>query len=67
MLLDTGFNTALSGTRPVQALLPERRVQAGAPGPGEPIEEALAAVGVDIDEIHAVGMSATCTTTTPAG
>ena len=27
------------------------------PGPGEPIEEALADIGVDVDEIHLVALS----------
>jgi glyoxylase-like metal-dependent hydrolase (beta-lactamase superfamily II) len=58
LLLDTGFNTALirdpwlarrffndPGYRPIL------------PGPGEPIEEALEAAGIPLDEIGAVGVS----------
>ncbi|HEY1967233.1 MAG TPA: N-acyl homoserine lactonase family protein [Pseudonocardia sp.] len=58
LLLDTGFNTAL-----IRDLALRRRYhgrpgyRAVLPGPGEPIEEALDAVGIDIDDIHAVGLS----------
>ncbi|MDT7669299.1 MAG: N-acyl homoserine lactone hydrolase [Pseudonocardiales bacterium] len=58
LLLDTGFNTAL-----IRDLALRRRYhgregyRAVLPGPGEPIEEALDAVGIDIGEIYAVGLS----------
>jgi glyoxylase-like metal-dependent hydrolase (beta-lactamase superfamily II) len=59
MLVDTGFNTALirdaalarrfHGEHPV--------VRSVLPGPGEPIEEALDAVGIDVRDITAVALS----------
>ena len=58
LLLDTGFNTALINDPALRrrffgdpAYLPVL------PGPGEPLEEALARVGIDMDRIYAVGMS----------
>jgi glyoxylase-like metal-dependent hydrolase (beta-lactamase superfamily II) len=58
LLLDTGFNTALitdpalrrryHGSPTIQPVLP---------GPGEPLAEALAGVGVDLADIHAVAVS----------
>jgi N-acyl homoserine lactone hydrolase len=58
LLLDTGFNTALitdpalrrryHGSPVIQPVLP---------GPGEPIEEALADAGIELDDIHAVAVS----------
>jgi N-acyl homoserine lactone hydrolase len=58
LLLDTGFNTALirdaalrrrfHGSPAYRAILP---------GPGEPLEEALADAGIETSEVHAVGLS----------
>jgi N-acyl homoserine lactone hydrolase len=58
LLLDTGFNTALI-TDPAlrQRFHGDPLVQPVLPGPGEPVEEALAAVGVDLADVHAVAMS----------
>ena len=39
------------------ALLPGSGVPPGAAGPGEPLEEALAAAGIDLADIHAVAVS----------
>ena len=58
LLLDTGFNTALlndAGLR--RRFHGNRRSRAILPGPGEPLDEALAAAGIDIADIHAVGLS----------
>jgi N-acyl homoserine lactone hydrolase len=58
VLLDTGFNTAL-----IRDPYLRRRYHPSVeylpilPGEGEPIEEALADVGVDIDDIHLVALS----------
>jgi N-acyl homoserine lactone hydrolase len=58
LLLDTGFNAAL-----IRDPAMCRRFYAGVgylpelPGPGEPLEETLDKVGVDLDEIYAVGVS----------
>ena len=59
LLVDTGFNTALlrdpalarrfHGDHPV--------VRSVLPGPGEPIEEALDAVGIDVRDVAAVAVS----------
>jgi N-acyl homoserine lactone hydrolase len=58
LLLDTGFNTALI-TDPAlrRRFHGDPVVQPVLPGPGEPIEEALAAVGVDLADVHAVAVS----------
>jgi N-acyl homoserine lactone hydrolase len=58
LLLDTGYNTALIR----DPLLRQRfhgkpAYQAVLPGPGEPLDEALAGAGVDIADIHAVAVS----------
>jgi glyoxylase-like metal-dependent hydrolase (beta-lactamase superfamily II) len=58
VLLDTGFNASLI----VDPALRRRfhgdpAIQPVLPGPGEPLEEALAAAGVDIGDIHAVAVS----------
>jgi N-acyl homoserine lactone hydrolase len=58
LLLDTGFNTALIRDRALY-----RRFQADPvmrpviPGPGEPLDEALAGAGIDIAAIRAVAVS----------
>jgi N-acyl homoserine lactone hydrolase len=58
LLLDTGFNTAL-----IRDPALRRRFHPGPgyrpvlPGPGEPLEEALAEVGIDLADIHAVAVS----------
>ena len=55
VLLDTGFNTALVRDPALyRRFFPAVELPPVLPGPGEPIEEALAEVGVDIDDIHAV-------------
>jgi N-acyl homoserine lactone hydrolase len=58
VLLDTGFNTALirdAGLR--RRFFGDGPLRPVIAGPGEPLEEALAAVGVDIRDIHAVAVS----------
>jgi N-acyl homoserine lactone hydrolase len=58
LLLDTGFNTALVRDPWLyKRYFPSVEYRPVLPGPGEPIEEGLAAVGVDLDDIHAVGIS----------
>ena len=58
LLLDTGFNTAL-----IRDPWLKRRyhgdplVQPVLPGPGEPLDEALAVAGVDLADVHAVAVS----------
>src|ERR1700735_3495683 len=58
LLLDTGFHTPLTAH---PALRPRSQgralVQPVLPGPGEPLAEALGAVGVDLADIHAVAVS----------
>jgi len=59
LMLDTGFNTSLirdpwlarryHGREGYHAVLP--------PGDGEPVEAALAAHGIDLDDVHAVAVS----------
>src|SRR3984957_11170094 len=58
LLLDTGYNTALI-TDPAlrQRFHGDPLVQPVLPGPGEPLEEALATVGVDLADVHAVAVS----------
>jgi glyoxylase-like metal-dependent hydrolase (beta-lactamase superfamily II) len=58
LLLDTGFNTALI-TDPAlrRRFHGDPLVQPVLPGPGEPLEEALAAAGVDLSDVHAVAVS----------
>jgi glyoxylase-like metal-dependent hydrolase (beta-lactamase superfamily II) len=58
LLLDTGFNTALI-TDPALRLRyhGDPVIQPVLPGPGEPIEEALAGAGIDLGDIHAVAVS----------
>jgi glyoxylase-like metal-dependent hydrolase (beta-lactamase superfamily II) len=58
LLLDTGFNTALI-TDPAlrRRYHGDPLIQPVLPGPGEPIEEALAGAGIGLDDIHAVAVS----------
>lgn len=58
VLLDTGFNTALiRDPYLARRYYPSLEYRPVLPGPGEPIEQRLAEVGVDIDQIHAVAVS----------
>lgn len=58
LLLDTGFNTALIKDPALRRrFFGDPAYRPILPGPGEPLEEALARAGVDMDRIHAVGMS----------
>ncbi|CAN5465250.1 N-acyl homoserine lactonase family protein [soil metagenome] len=58
VLLDTGFNTALIRDPYLhRRYYPTVEYQPVLPGPGEPIEESLADIGIDIDDIHLVGLS----------
>lgn len=58
VLLDTGFNTALIRDPYLsKRFYPTVEYRPVLPGPGEPIEQGLAEVGVDIDEIHTVAVS----------
>jgi len=58
LLLDTGFNTALMRDEALRRRFYGNPVhRAILPGPGEPIEEALAYAGIDMSEIYAVGLS----------
>ena len=58
VLLDTGFNTALIRDPALRRrFYPSVEYQPLLPGPGEPIEEALFDIGVDVDDIHLVAVS----------
>ena len=58
VLLDTGFNTALIRDPALRRrYFPSMEYQPLLPGPGEPIEESLHEIGVDIDDIHLVALS----------
>ena len=58
VLLDTGFNTALIRDPALRRrFYPSVEYQPLLPGPGEPIEEALLDIGVDVDDIHLVAVS----------
>jgi N-acyl homoserine lactone hydrolase len=58
LLLDTGFNTALLRDPWLFRRFHESAVCTPIlPGPGEPLEEALASAGIGIDDIHAVAVS----------
>jgi glyoxylase-like metal-dependent hydrolase (beta-lactamase superfamily II) len=58
LLLDTGFNTALLHDPALRARFHgDPLSRAILPGPGEPLEEALARAGIDPAEVHAVGLS----------
>ena len=58
LLLDTGFNTALMRDAALRRRFYGDPVhRAILPGPGEPLEEALAHAGIEMSEITAVGLS----------
>jgi len=59
VLLDTGLNPALITDAPLCRRFhgENHGIHAVLPGPGEPLEEALAAVGVDLADIGAVAVS----------
>ena len=58
LLLDTGFNTALIKDPALRRrFFGDPAYRPILPGPGEPLEEALARAGVEMDRIYAVGMS----------
>lgn len=58
ILLDTGFNTALMRDPALRRrFYGDPSHGAILPGPGEPLDEALASAGIEIDQIHAVGLS----------
>jgi glyoxylase-like metal-dependent hydrolase (beta-lactamase superfamily II) len=58
VLLDTGFNTALVRDPHLhRRFFPTVEYRPVLPGPGEPIEQRLAEVGVDFDDIHTVAVS----------
>jgi N-acyl homoserine lactone hydrolase len=58
LLLDTGYNTALVNDPALrQRFYGDPLERPVLPGPGEPVEEALAAVGVDLADVHAVAVS----------
>src|SRR5215471_16017964 len=58
LLLDTGFNVALINDPALRRRFHGRPdIQPVLPGPGEPLEEALAAAGIDVADIHAVAVS----------
>jgi glyoxylase-like metal-dependent hydrolase (beta-lactamase superfamily II) len=58
VLLDTGFNTALIRDPALRRRYhPSVEYQPLLPGPGEPIEESLFDIGIDVDDIHLVAVS----------
>jgi glyoxylase-like metal-dependent hydrolase (beta-lactamase superfamily II) len=58
VLLDTGFNAALVRDPALhRRFFPTVEYRPVLPGPGEPIEQRLAEVGVDFDAIHTVAVS----------
>jgi N-acyl homoserine lactone hydrolase len=58
VLLDTGFNTALIRDPALyRRFYPTLEYVPVLPGLGEPIEESLHELGIDIDDIHAVAVS----------
>ena len=58
VLLDTGFNTALMRDAALRArFFGDPGSRSILPGPGEPLEEALAHAGIDLADVHAVGLS----------
>ena len=58
LLLDTGFNTALIRDPYLRRrYYPDPAYRPVLPGPGEPLEETLAAAGVDLAAVHAVAVS----------
>ena len=58
LLLDTGFNTGLMRDAAFRRRFYGDPIhRAILPGPGEPLEEALAHAGIELSEVHAVGLS----------
>jgi N-acyl homoserine lactone hydrolase len=58
LLLDTGFNTALLHDAALRSRFHGNPIhRAILPGPGEPLEEALAHAGIELSEVRAVGLS----------
>jgi N-acyl homoserine lactone hydrolase len=58
LLLDTGFNTALLRDPALRRrFYPSPNYQPELPGPGEPLEEALDSVGIDLADVTAVALS----------
>lgn len=58
VLLDTGFNTALIRDPYLRRrYYPSVEYQPILPGPGEPIEESLSGIGIDVDDIRVVAVS----------
>lgn len=58
LLLDTGFNVALINDPALRRRFHGRpEFRPILPGPGEPLEEALAAAGLDLADVHAVAVS----------
>ena len=58
LLLDTGYNTALMNDPELRRRFYGNPLeQPVLPGPGEPLEAALAAAGVDLADVHAVAVS----------
>src|SRR5258708_5281210 len=58
LLLDSGFNMALITDPALRRRFPgDPAIQPVLPGPGEPLEEALAEVGVNMADIRAVAVS----------
>lgn len=58
LLLDTGFNTALLRDPALRRRFHgDPAYKSILPGSGEPLEEALAGAGIELDEVHAVGLS----------
>ncbi|MEW5808964.1 MAG: N-acyl homoserine lactonase family protein [Actinomycetota bacterium] len=58
VLLDTGFNTALIRDPYLRRrYFPSVEYQPVLPGPGEPIEETLSDIGIDVDDIGLVALS----------
>jgi glyoxylase-like metal-dependent hydrolase (beta-lactamase superfamily II) len=58
LLLDTGFNTALIRDPFLRRrYYPDPVYRPVLPGPGEPLEETMAAAGIDLADVHAVAVS----------
>lgn len=58
VLLDTGFNPALIRDPQFRRRFHgDPLFQPILPGPGDPLEEALASAGIDVDDIHAIALS----------
>jgi N-acyl homoserine lactone hydrolase len=56
LLLDTGFNTAYLRDPALRRRF-DPHLSAVIPAEGEPLEQALADAGIDVDDVHAVGLS----------